>query len=361
MANRASQILFASLLLLCAAFAEGQVSVAIAPDPHPQFLSSSGLPLAGGFLYTYQAGTNTLANTYVDSAGTIQNPDPIPLDATGAPSNGSTQTGIWLANQAYKFCAYNASLVQQWCADNITGYLGLLNLANAWTLQQTFTLPIIDLATDNQFVLGAGGNQTTLDFPPPTGNVTLHFPNTADTMVGRATTDTLTNKTLVNPTITGLTGGLTGPALSNFTIAAGAPAANNSNGESVILTASNATPLGSHVGGSVIVNPGVGAGGGASGDFVVGSGGVNGGGMQHKRAASCVTGAGAASTCDTMITWPFVFDDTSYTATCTIDTPTAVPYVLSTKTKSVNQITVTIANLTAVAASGTLNCIGLHD
>lgn len=176
-----------------------QVPVVIAPEPHPQFFNASGTPLAGGFLYTYAAGTTTFLNTYVDAFGIIQNPDPIPLDASGAPSNGSVQTGIWLANASYKFCAYDVNLVQQWCADNLSGYLGLLNQANAWTFAQTFTLPITDLSTDSQFVLGAVGNQTTLDFPPPSGNIVLHFPNTADTIPGRATTDTLSNKTLLLP------------------------------------------------------------------------------------------------------------------------------------------------------------------
>jgi hypothetical protein len=201
MNNKASQLIFGALLLLCAAFAHSQVSVAIAPDAHPQFLSSSGAVLSGGFLYTYQAGTTTLLNTYIDGTGTVQNPDPIPLDATGAPTNGSVQTGIWLANQAYKFCAYNSALVQQWCTDNLTGYLGLLNDANLWNFQQTFSLPIIDTQTDNQFILGASGSQTTFDFPPPTSNITIHMPSTADTMVGRATTDTLLNKTLTSPAI----------------------------------------------------------------------------------------------------------------------------------------------------------------
>lgn len=199
--DRFAPHLFAAALLLCAVFVHAQVPVALAPPLHPKFTDNSGNTLASGFLYTYAAGTTTLQATYIDSTGTIQNPDPIPLDATGAPSNGSTQTGLWLANDAYKFCAYSAALVQQWCVDNVTGYLGLLNTANAWTFQQTFSLPFVDLATDNQMVFGSPGNQTTLDFPPPTGNVTLHMPNTSDTMVGRNTADTLTQKNLVLPTL----------------------------------------------------------------------------------------------------------------------------------------------------------------
>jgi hypothetical protein len=201
MTNRTSQLLFAAVLLLCSVFVRAQVTVAIAPNPHPKFTDNSGNVLSGGFLYTYQAGTTTLLNTYIDSTGTIQNPDPIPLDATGAPSNGSVQTGVWLGNQAYKFCAFNSALVLQWCTDNVTGYLGLLNLANTWTFQQTFLLPIDDTQTDNQLVLGSAGNLTTLDFPPPSANITLHMPNTADTIVGRNTTDTLLNKSLTTPTV----------------------------------------------------------------------------------------------------------------------------------------------------------------
>jgi hypothetical protein len=203
MTHRTSQIVFAAVLLLCAFTAHAQVNVAIAPDAHPQFLSGTGQPLAAGFLYTYLAGTSTLVPTYVDSTGTMQNADPIPLDSTGAPSNGSTQTGIWLANQAYKFCAYNSALVQQWCTDNITGYLGLLNTANVWTLQQTFSLPIVDSATDNQMVFGSPGNQTTVDFPPPAGNITVHGPTASGNLLINLS-PAITTPTINSVAITGV-------------------------------------------------------------------------------------------------------------------------------------------------------------
>jgi hypothetical protein len=67
-------------------------------------------------------------------------------------------------------------MVQQWCADNITGYLNIFNLTATWTLPQTFTQPITITAIDNQIVLGAVGNTTTLDFPPPSGMAVLNFP-----------------------------------------------------------------------------------------------------------------------------------------------------------------------------------------
>jgi hypothetical protein len=188
--------------LSAAAFA--QVPVAIAPTPRLVFTDLKGNVLAGGKLYTYQAGTTTLQNTYADSTGTFQNLDPIPLDAAGVASNGTgIETQIWLNNQAFKFCAYNSLNVQQWCVDNIASYFALLNTANTWSQTQTFTQPIVITPTDNQIILGTAPNQTTLDAPPPTGNIALHFPNTTDTIVGRATTDTLTNKTLTSPTVNG--------------------------------------------------------------------------------------------------------------------------------------------------------------
>lgn len=182
-------------VLVCAVPAPAQVSVTLAPVAHLQFLSPTGVPLANGKVFTYDAGTTNLRNTYKDSGGVIQNTDPVVLDQGGF-------ADIWLANQAYKFVVQNSLGAQQWSVDNITGYFGLLNLANTWTFPQTFTQPITITPADNQIITGPAGNQTTLDFPPPTGNVILHFPSIADTVVGRTTTDTLTNKTLTTPLLT---------------------------------------------------------------------------------------------------------------------------------------------------------------
>jgi len=190
---------FLFLLLPLVSFA--QVPVSLTPVPHIQFLSNAGSPLASGCVFTYQAGTTNPATTYVDSTGTATNTNPIILNAGGF-------ADIWIPNAAFKFKIVStggvncASGVTQWTVDNITGVLGLLNLANTWTAANTFSLPVTITPNSNQLVIGTGGNQTTLNFPAPAGNIVINAPSTADTLVGRATTDTLLNKTLTSPALT---------------------------------------------------------------------------------------------------------------------------------------------------------------
>ena len=54
-----------------------------------------------------------------------------------------------------------------------------------------------------------GTNSAKLIGPASTGDVTITLPAATDTLVGKATTDTLTNKTLTAPTINGVVGGTT--------------------------------------------------------------------------------------------------------------------------------------------------------
>jgi hypothetical protein len=62
------------------------------------------------------------------------------------------------------------------------------------TIESGGSIALTDLT--NQIVTGQGSNLTTVSLPASSGAVTITMPNTTDTMVGRATTDTLTNKTL---------------------------------------------------------------------------------------------------------------------------------------------------------------------
>lgn len=84
-----------------------------------QFLTTTGLPLNGGLLYTYQAGSTTPLATYSDNAGLVANANPIVLGVDGRPSSE-----IWLTyGYSYKFvlCDSSNNVIQTY--DNLYGIL----------------------------------------------------------------------------------------------------------------------------------------------------------------------------------------------------------------------------------------------
>jgi len=124
-----------SLLVLFALFwiipANGQVPVQIAPVARQKFTDSNGNPLVGGQVFTYQSGTTTPLATYTDNTGTVQNSNPIILDATGSAS-------IWLVQQCYKVIVEDSFGAVQYSQDGIC-LPPFLNGNNAWTGNETHT------------------------------------------------------------------------------------------------------------------------------------------------------------------------------------------------------------------------------
>jgi len=81
------------------------------------FVSGNFLPLAGGYLYTYQAGSTTSLATYTNSSGSIACANPIVLGTNGLPP-----TEIWLTSGvAYKFVLADSSNNVLYTYDNISG------------------------------------------------------------------------------------------------------------------------------------------------------------------------------------------------------------------------------------------------
>lgn len=81
-----------------------------------QFFDNNGVPLAGGLIYTYLAGTNTPAATYTSSTGLIAHSNPIVLDAAGRIATGE----VWLTSGVdYKFLVKTSVGVQLGSYDNI--------------------------------------------------------------------------------------------------------------------------------------------------------------------------------------------------------------------------------------------------
>jgi microcystin-dependent protein len=84
----------------------------VTPTAKAQFIDAAGVPLAGGFLYTYEAGTTTPQATYTDSTAATANSNPIVLDSRG-------EANIWLSSANYKFRLTDANGTEIWTVDNI--------------------------------------------------------------------------------------------------------------------------------------------------------------------------------------------------------------------------------------------------
>ncbi len=56
------------------------------PDPKMQLFDNNGNPLAGGFVYTYEAGTLNPLDTWTDYNQNALNENPIELDSAGRAS-----------------------------------------------------------------------------------------------------------------------------------------------------------------------------------------------------------------------------------------------------------------------------------
>lgn len=85
-----------------------------------QFFDDNGVPLAGGKIFTYAAGTTTPAVTYTSNSGGTAHSNPIILDAAGRVAEE-----IWLSvDQTYKFLLKDANDVLIGTYDNIYGIVG---------------------------------------------------------------------------------------------------------------------------------------------------------------------------------------------------------------------------------------------
>ena len=70
------RVVYACLLLCGSVLAQ---NASPTPVPKIQFFDNSGNPLAGGFVYTFAAGTTTQLASYTDSSANTPNTNPVVL------------------------------------------------------------------------------------------------------------------------------------------------------------------------------------------------------------------------------------------------------------------------------------------
>ena len=121
-----------------------------------QFFDNNGVPLAGGFLYTYLAGTTTQQATYTTPVANIANANPIVLDASGR-----TTQEIWLVNgYAYKFVLQNSSGSQIGSYDNIPSTstnLAIINDASSISYEEGYTVTAGNFVVGNTYLITSVG------------------------------------------------------------------------------------------------------------------------------------------------------------------------------------------------------------
>lgn len=123
-----------------------------------QFFNNDGVPLSGGLINTYLAGTNTPQATYTTNAGTIPHSNPIVLDSAGRVPTGE----IWLTDGiSYKFVLKDSTGALLATYDNIVGINS--NFLNYSASQE------IQTATAGQTVF----NLTTMVYQPGTNSLSV--------------------------------------------------------------------------------------------------------------------------------------------------------------------------------------------
>jgi len=149
--------------------------------------------------------------------------------------------------------------------DGVVTHSGNMTIGNA----ATDTLTINATIQGSSLVFEGAtpdAHETTLAIPDATSDITITLPNATDTLVGKATTDVLTNKTLTSPVINT---GVSGSAILDSDTMSGASATTLSSSESIkayVDTQVATVPVGDVT--SVVAGTGL-TGGGTTGDVTV--------------------------------------------------------------------------------------------
>ena len=152
-----------------------------------QFFDNNGVPLSGGKIFSYLAGTTTPQATYTSSNGTVAHTNPIILDSAGRVPGGE----IWNDYSAlYKFILKTSTNVTIATFDNVGGSFNASPIIGNFTGDGTtvaFTLASAPASENTTSVYINGVYQqkntysvaeTTLTFseaPPVTSSIEVNY------------------------------------------------------------------------------------------------------------------------------------------------------------------------------------------
>lgn len=152
-----------------------------------QFFDNNGVPLSGGKLYSYAAGTTTPLATYTTSSGATARTNPIILDSAGRVGDGGE---VWITSSKYKFVLNTSTnvLIATWdnvsgigaasyIADNFTGDGSILSFTLSQTSQgENYTFVYINGVYQNKNTYSVSGTILTFsEAPPLTSNIEVIF------------------------------------------------------------------------------------------------------------------------------------------------------------------------------------------
>ena len=146
-------------------------TTSLSPPPKLQFFDSNGDPLAGGLLYTYEAGSTTPLATYTDSTGVSANTNPIVLDSRG-------EANVWLGTESYKLALYTSAGVLIWTVDNISTNGSNLSVTDH-TGDGTTTVFAVDDGFTAIYINGVYQNRNTYSTTSGTVTFSQAPPNTS--------------------------------------------------------------------------------------------------------------------------------------------------------------------------------------